>query len=406
MAKMFCFLFVILCVSCKHESSSLISELSNPSNNSSGESSLMVDQKGQVYLTWIDQEEDGLSKLQYSKLKESRFEDLHTIAQGKDWFVNWADFPSLVQFPYSEKLLAHWLQKSDAGTYDYDIRISSSDAAGQEWSTSNILHNDGVAAEHGFVSITPYKGKLLAIWLDGRNMQKGEMKDKESAPHNHGHESGAMTLRAAMIGVDNSISNRIELDNQVCECCQTDVAISDKGPIVVYRNQEAGIRDIYFTRGIGNDWTIPKPIYEDGWEISGCPVNGPRVDARGNNVAITWYSGADQKVKTIYSTDNGDSFSEPLVVNDKETLGRLDICFISEDEYVVSYLESQNENANVLLKKFRMGSVASESYEIGETSSARASGFPRLAADKRHLYVSYTYVDSTSQRVVVKSVNI
>ena len=380
-------------------------EIENPSGNNSGESSLHVDESGKVYLSWIDIKDDSISALQYAPLGSEKFDEPITIASGTDWFVNWADFPSLVRYPDSKKLLAHWLQKSDQGTYDYDVRISTSDGSGKRWSSSQILHDDGVAAEHGFVSITPYKYKLLAVWLDGRNMTKAETKD--GGGHDHGHGGGAMTLRCAMIDVDNSITRRIELDNQVCECCQTDVAICDDGPIVVYRNKsELGIRDIYYTRGIGEDWTIPKPIFEDDWKISGCPVNGPRVDARGSNVAIAWYSGADQKVKTRYSSDCGATFSDPIIVNEDETLGRVDLQYINEEEYVVSYMESRGEFVDIKIRKVSHVTEIDEPKLIGETSASRSSGFPRLAASNDELYVSYTYVDSTYQRVVTKSLSI
>ncbi len=404
MSKFYCFLIVILLIACKQETTFTITELLNPSNDSSGESSLLIDKDGQVYLSWIDLEEDTISKLQLAKLTDESFNNVSTIASGSDWFVNWADFPAITQFPNSKKLLAYWLQKSDTGSYDYDVRISTSEKSQEQWSAGKILHNDGINAEHGFVSMTPYQDKMLAVWLDGRHMTKEQTKDKES--HDHGHGEGAMTLRSAIIASDNTISQRVELDNQVCECCQTDVAISDKGPIVVYRNSEAGIRDIYYTRKIGNDWTLPKAIYEDGWQIAGCPVNGPRVDARANNVAITWYSGADQKVKTMYSTDGGDSFSKPMIVNERETLGRLDICFLNESEYAVSYMESEGELAKVMVKKYSITDSIDQVIMIGKTSNSRASGFPRLASNDDQLYVSYTYVDSTSQRVVVKSLNI
>jgi len=404
MSKIYCFFCVILLFSCEQAATWDMVGIANPSNNNSGESSLLVDNEGQIYLSWIDLEADTLSKLQYAKLSNDKFGPAKTIAQGSDWFVNWADFPALVQFPQSKKLLAHWLQKSSEGTYDYDVRIATSSVTSEEWSPSAILHNDGVAAEHGFVSVTPYDDKLLAVWLDGRHMKKAASKDKE---HNdHGHGEGAMTLRSALIDKDNNISNRIELDNEVCECCQTDIAVTDAGPIVVYRNSETGIRDIYYTRGIDNDWTIPKAIHEDNWQIAGCPVNGPRIDAKGSNVAITWYSGADQTVKVVYSTDSGSSFSLPIIVSDKETIGRLDVCFVSDSDFVVSYMEAENNDARIMIKKFAIGDNVSQAFLIGNTSSARASGFPRLATANSRLYVSYTYVDSTHQKVVVKGLSI
>ncbi|MEO6238245.1 MAG: exo-alpha-sialidase, partial [Vicinamibacterales bacterium] len=42
------------------------------------------------------------------------------VASGSDWFVNWADVPSVVRLD-DGTLAAHWLQKSGADTYAYDV---------------------------------------------------------------------------------------------------------------------------------------------------------------------------------------------------------------------------------------------------------------------------------------------
>ena len=60
----------------------------------------------------------------------------------------------------------------------------------------------------------------------------------------------SMTLRSAVI-TRRTVSECDEqlVDDSVCDCCQTDVAISASGPVAVYRNRTAEeIRDIYITR--------------------------------------------------------------------------------------------------------------------------------------------------------------
>ena len=44
---------------------------------------------------------------------------------GYDWFVNWADVPSVVRLA-NGTLAGHWLQKSGADTYAYDVRLAYS----------------------------------------------------------------------------------------------------------------------------------------------------------------------------------------------------------------------------------------------------------------------------------------
>ena len=46
-----------------------------------------------------------------------------TVAAGKDWFVNWADFPSVAVLP-DGALFAHWLRKSGPANHAYDVRVS------------------------------------------------------------------------------------------------------------------------------------------------------------------------------------------------------------------------------------------------------------------------------------------
>ena len=46
------------------------------------------------------------------------------------------------------------------------------------------------------------------------------------------------------------------------------------------------VRDIYITRNTDNEWETPVPVYNDGWEIYGCPVNGPKVVSNLNNLAV------------------------------------------------------------------------------------------------------------------------
>ena len=64
-----------------------------------------------------------------------------TVIERRDLFVNWADFPSVIATP-SGRLLVHWLQRSGAGRYAYDVRIAQSTDAGATWSADTLLHTD------------------------------------------------------------------------------------------------------------------------------------------------------------------------------------------------------------------------------------------------------------------------
>ena len=106
-----------------------------------------------VLLSWIERSGD-LASLKFSERTTSGWSAPRTIASGRDWFVNWADVPSVLRLP-SGALVAHWLQKSAPTTYAYDVRLSYSTDDGKTWSPSFLPHHDGTPTEHGFVSMFP-----------------------------------------------------------------------------------------------------------------------------------------------------------------------------------------------------------------------------------------------------------
>lgn len=321
------------------------------------------------------------------------------VSRSSDWFVNWADFPGLVGFE-NGSLLTYWLQKSGEGTYDYDVRMSLSNDQGDSWSDPEIVHNDGVSAEHGFVSSCQYNDDIMMIWLDGREM----VNEKFDNDSDHAHGKGAMTLRSAIISSKGKISNRQLVDNKVCECCQTDVVLADCGPIAVYRNRsDKEFRDIYYVRYLNDDWTDPRPLDTISWKINGCPVNGPRIAAKNNIVVATWFTKSDTVPMTRMAiSDNcGQSFGDPITIHEgNEVMGRLDIG-ISENEIVVSSMLQAQKVAQVNIDLFSLDGSLVDSYLVGETSMVRKSGFPRLVVSDKDISISY--LDVENDRVILKS---
>src|SRR5690606_40868449 len=62
----------------------------------------------------------------------------------------------------------------------------------------------------------------------------------------------------------------------VCDCCQTSVALTSRGPLLFYRGRSPDeVRDVLVSRLEGNVWTAPRRVHADDWVVGGCPVNGP-----------------------------------------------------------------------------------------------------------------------------------
>ena len=344
----------------------------------SGEPNLFTSRDGTTYLSWVEYENDSLDVLKFSTLKSNEWTPPKTIAKGTDWFVNWADFPSLIGI-HQENLTAHWLQKSATGTYDYDVHISQSHDAGNHWSPSIILHNDGINAEHGFVSMMPTpKGNTFAVWLDGRNTKK--------------ENNNGMTLRAAEIDSEGNISNEVELDNRVCDCCQTGATWTDKGPIVVYRDRsEDEIRDIGIVRNVEGKWSKPNTLFEDKWKIAGCPVNGPSIASESNMVVVAWYTMAHDspKVLATISKDYGQTFCDPIIIDDTQPTGRVD-AIIRNEKAIISWMQNGESEASINVRTIDFDGVLSNTLIVGSNSTARSSGFPRMVSSKNNIVMAWT----------------
>ncbi len=383
-----CVLLVL--ISCQSRDQEL-AHISTPSKEG-GEPNLHISSDGTPLLSWIEYDEDMVS-LVFSRWKDDQWSIPKEIAKGNNWFVNWADFPSLVTYKNNPNhLAAHWLEKSAEGTYDYDVRVSQSKDGGNSWSESFVLHTDGIAAEHGFVSFLPLdEGRTFATWLDGRNTKNDTLVNS-----NHGH-GGSMTLRAAEFDIDGNLYHEDEIDDRVCECCQTSAAMTDRGPIVVYRDRsENEIRDIYVSRREDGKWTTPHAVYHDNWHIQGCPVNGPSIVTNGRMVAVAWFSMAENKpeVKVAFSSDNGNNFDSPFTIDGGDPLGRVDMLYSNNDVVLVSWLEQTEDGAEIVLGKVHMKDGLLEKKTLVSTDNSRQSGFPRMELKGNELFIAWTAADS------------
>ena len=70
-----------------------------------------------------------------------------------------------------------------------------------------------------------------------------------------------------------------------------------------------------------------------GWlAATACPVNGA-VAAAGERVAVAWFTGADKtpRVKLAFSNDAGETFGQPVAVDDGNPTGRVDVLLLVAD---------------------------------------------------------------------------
>jgi hypothetical protein len=353
---------------------------------------LSADPAGGLWLSWVEPAGDGHA-LRFATLGEGGWTATGTAATGTGWFLNWADFPSVVHLG-DGRVAAHWLRKLEGGPYAYELLMSVSADGGGRWSPPVTPHGDGTPTEHGFASLFALAGGAGAVWLDGRNTGGGGEEE-----HEHGTGHGAMTLRAGGLEWEGRPLPEFELDGRTCDCCPTAVASGLYGVTVLYRDRsEEEIRDIHAVTLTAEGWTSPVPVAEDGWHMPACPVNGPALAARGERLGAAWFTaaGGAPRVRAAFSSDGGRSWGPAIEVAAGATLGRVAAVMPTPNAMVVSWLEQTPQGAAVRYRLVKASGRQGAVQTLTATSAARSSGFPQMALHDGRLVFAWTVVGEPS----------
>ena len=339
--------------------------------------------EGGLLMSWFEKTDSVNWALKWSEFADEEWTEAKTITSNENYFVNWADFPSIYHFG-GDTISAHWLQKSGEGTFDYDVTVVKSTDRGATWSKPQVPHRDGVKGEHGFVSFfRDMNDRLGLVWLDGREMK----------PSHDGHGYGAMNLYQTTYGNGDEFNWEMRLDDKICECCPTSAIRTDNALILAYRDRsDEEIRNINIIRYANGHWHESYPVNDDGWKIAGCPVNGPMLASHENDVAIAWYTSpnATPTVNVAFSKDEGASFEAPIRVDLAQPIGRVDLIWLNENEVMASWIELAEETTNIVSAIISKDGEAQQPRIVSEIQPGRVSGYPQMEMVDDQLFFAWT----------------
>jgi hypothetical protein len=364
-----------------------IVELKSPAGQGSAQSDLTVGPDGRVFLTWLEPEATDGYTLRFSSREGDGWSAPKTIAHGTNWFVSHVDFPMLTVL--SDGTLAANLLVATGGPSSeaYDIGMLFSRDNGTTWSKPVSPHRDKSKRQHGFPSFVPTSdGKLAAIWLDGRKMPS--------------EFEGDMALMHTTVAADGALGPETLLDNRTCECCQTAMAATPDGLVAVYRDRsDQEIRDISIVRYANGSWSQPEPLSMDGWEIDGCPINGPAVSSNGKNVAVAWLTGIEDKgrVYALLSSDAGKTFGKKIQIDGGNPLGRVDVVSLPSGAAMVSWIEATDSGAQVHMRQLGTDGAAGPVTNVSGSIGALSGGLPRMQLSGTEIVMAWTDSAEPSQ---------
>ncbi|MFA5909545.1 MAG: sialidase family protein [Vicinamibacterales bacterium] len=214
-----------------------------------------------------------------------------------------------------------WTARADGRT---SIRSARSTDGGRTFTPSTTLSSPSAAGDRGWPALTvDAAGTPHAIWLDHRGLAEAAGAGEHSG---HGQSASTPVQRDGVATAQKSAlyyaqaggPGERELTKGVCYCCKTALAAGTGGSLfAAWRHVYAGnIRDIAFmqSRDGGKTFSAAARISEDGWQLDGCPDDGPAMAVDRNNVVhIVWPTviGGDNPEGALFyaSTKDGRRFT-------------------------------------------------------------------------------------------------
>lgn len=358
-----------------------VQRLASPAGPNSSEPQIVDSGRGRI-LSWVERV-GTTSHLKFAERMGSGWSPAVTAASGNDWFLSYADVPSVMRLT-DGTLVAQWLQQLDPITEAYNLRLSYSKDNGKTWAPSFMPHNDGTKTQHGFASLLEMPGNTLAVvWLDGRNSTFDFDKP----------DTGTMTLRYAAFDSAWKQTTDVEIDHKVCECCPTTAVATSDGVLAAFRDRsDDEVRDIAVSRLENGKWTTATAVAADNWKLDFCPVNGPMLTARGRNVVATWFTVKNDQGQAYaaFSSDAGRTWGMPIRLDDGGSLGRVDVELLDDGSAVASWVEYAEGRSDFRIRRVERSGAKSAPIPVAAVSGGQASGYPRIARVGNELIFAWT----------------
>ncbi len=339
-----------------------VEPLANPSGVGSLQANWSKSSTGAPLLSWTEEQKNGSYTLRYAVREGAKWSAPRTIAANRRFFRHPAELPGIVALR-NGTLLAHWVEMPEESSEKEFLYVSAS-TDGIRWSAPVLAHKDRSPVQHGLASIAATgDNEASLLWLEALE-----------------GEDGPVTMKRSLVNAAGQITKEESLDTDVCACCPTSVVKTARGVLVAYRDHTSeDIRDISTLRFENGRWTPSKNLNPDRWKLNACPINAAIAAATGDQVAVAWYTGAQDKprVQIAFSKDSGSTFSKPTLVSTGHSFGFTSMALNEDGSAMVSWLEQGANDTSILFRQVSSQGVAGPVLQIAKGTKA-SLGYPRI----------------------------
>jgi hypothetical protein len=343
----------------------------------------------EVFLTWTEELITG-NVLVYKKFVNDMFQSKITI----DATVGLqSHHESMAKIAKTKEGVLYCLFRISAPTeynkYGGALFYTISKDDGNTWSEKVKLISDVKSSSQSFYDLAQLEnGELGLTWLDNRFSTK--------------EKRGSTLFFTSTDGIT-GFKKEKPIAFNTCQCCRTDLKVDNGEVIIAFRNIiDGGIRDMFYltSNDNGKNFTQPKRISVDIWEIDGCPHTGPTIASDNNKTGVVWFTAGQGNRGLFFAEKNNsqDGFEKRIQISKNGTHPQM---VTSKGNYYIVYDEyySLDDTTFQQIKLLKKNTFAADKI-IEVTPKGTMNTHPVVEKiNKNQLLVSWTNLDKVKKRI-------
>lgn len=323
---------------------------------------------GEVMLSWTEKDDQGLVFfcLAFSKDQGKTFSDKKVIFSGNG-IGNSRMMRAKVLSKKNGTLVAIFTNRGESapnasgrGGRSSNIVFCESKDGGNTWTKPANVDSD---PKQGIV-----RGFFDAIVMSNDEIAVAYLKDVANSTK---HEERDLRLVTSKNGV---FQPERLIDPVVCDCCPINFLIDASGDLnVFYRDNNDNIRDIARMTSKDNGQTFSKPeiVFNDKWEINGCPHSGAVSTINGKGGLVSWFSGTDNEMGIRVATTEGKRL---FVLDDASAKNQYLVKIPTASILFWEQNKDENNPSQIAFRKIADNKVSELAWIEGSANSTNVTG--------------------------------